>query len=207
MVTSDTTLTIQFDFLDFYNTRWLSFGAQFDMVNQLFGIQISNAVDEEPLIHFEDFQDMLLIKAQAQSDFDNNHSFGLEFGLTSMAYISRTTIQYNYVNFRKKQLQLHDINLTSRIKYIRNTRLIFRTGYQHYENRGRFGLGLGLEQKIGKIHIGANSRYYSDYFHHEAYMEFRLIKKRMLTMRMLYNRIDHHDFVTIGLNYAFIRNQ
>ncbi|GAB5531571.1 MAG: hypothetical protein Roseis3KO_33480 [Roseivirga sp.] len=207
LVTSDTTITIKLDFIDFYNTRWLSLGSNYDPINKVFGLHLSNGVDELPIIHFEDFQDIFLIKANAQSDFDNNHSFGLELGVNYLRFAGRTTIQYNYINFKSSQLLLNGLNLTSQLRYIGSTGLIFRTGYQHYDNKGRYGLGMGLIRSIGKIHVGANSRYYFDYFHHEAYLMVRITKSRMFNLRVVYNRIDHHDLLTFGLNYAFIRNR
>ncbi|MEQ8712225.1 MAG: carboxypeptidase-like regulatory domain-containing protein [Cyclobacteriaceae bacterium] len=206
VITSDTTLNVTLD-NDFYNTRWIAFGTSYGIVNQVFGLQISNGVDEEPLIHFEDFQDKILIKVHGQTDFGDNYLYGGEFGLTRLKFIRRTTIKYDFVNFKDSELFLTDINLTSRIRYFRNTGLIFRTGYQKLNDIENFGIGIGLEQGSQNFYIGLNSRYYFDYFHHEAYLQFIIPSKDLLSIRTIYNRIDNMNLMSVGLNYAFVRTE
>ncbi len=205
MVTSDTTLNITLN-NDFYNTRWLTFGTNYEFFNSVIGLQISNGVDEEPLIHFEDFQDNILIKVHGQSDLNNNYSYGAELGVYSLRYIGRTTLKYDVLNFENSELFLTDINLTSRIRYFRNTGLIFRTGYQDLNNQKNFGVGLGFEQVAEKVYFGFNSIYYFDYFHHQAFVQFRIAPKNLISFRTVYNRIDNKNLLSVGLNYSFIRN-
>ena len=203
----DSTQLLNYESKDYYNTRWLTFGSNYGIFNRVFGFQLSNGVDEEPLIHFEDFQDNILIKLHGQTDFGENYSYGGEFGFYSLKVIGRTTLKYDFLNFENSELYLTDINLTSRLVYIRNTGLIFRTGYQNFDGKKNFGIGLGFEQDLVKSYFGLNSRYYFDYFHHEAYLQFRLLKSNMLTMRTVYNRIDNRNILTIGLNYSLVRNR
>ena len=205
-VTSDTTLYIVLNEY-FHNTRWLTFGANYDFFNSVIGLQISNGVDEEPLIHFEDFQDNILIKIHGQSDLGNNYSYGGEIGINFLRYIGRTTLKYDVLNFEDSQLFLNDFNLTSRIRYIRNTGLIFRTGFQELNKQKNFGLGLGFEQVAQNVYIGFNSRYYFDYFHHQAYLQFRALAKHFISFQTVYNRIDKKNMLSVGLNYSFVRNK
>ncbi len=204
LVTSDTTLNIHLS-NDFYNTRWLSFGAHYQSINSLYGFQISNAVDEEPLIHFEDFQDRLLFKVFAQSDFTGSYAYGLEAGTTYLNPVGRTTIQYSKLHYEDARLFLSDLNLTSRITYLRNLGLIFRLGYQKLNNQKNPGFGAGLERSIKGSHINTSSRYYFDYFHHQVSVQLRLSKQKLFTFRITYDRIDSHNLLTFGINYVFIR--
>lgn len=204
IITSDTTLVVDL-FYDFYNTRWLSFGANYGILNQVFGFQLSNGVDEEPLIHFEDFQDNILIKLHGQTDYTDDYSYGGEFGFYLLGPIGRTTLKYDRINFEESGLFLTDLNLTSRIRYFKNTGLILRTGYQKLDGNETYGLGLGFEQDSQNFHFGLNSRYYFDYFHHEMYFQFIIPSKDLLTFRTVYNRIDSTGLLTAGINYAFVR--
>jgi hypothetical protein len=206
-LTKDSTLNISLDFGDFYNTRWLSIGTNYESFNSVIGLQLSNGVDEEPLIHFEDFQDDLLIKIHGQTDLNDNYSYGAEIGVYSLKYVGRTTLKYDVMNFENSELFLTDFNLTSRIRYFRNTGLIFRTGYQKFNNNENYGIGLGIEQGGQNFYFGMNSRYYFDYFHHEAYLQIQIPTKNILSFRTVYNRIDNKNLLTIGLNYAFVRNK
>jgi hypothetical protein len=206
-LTKDSTLNISLDFGDFYNTRWLSIGTNYESFNSVIGLQLSNGVDEEPLIHFEDFQDNLLIKIHGQTDLNDNYSYGAEIGVYSLKYVGRTTLKYDVMNFENSELFLTDFNLTSRIRYFRNTGLIFRTGYQKFNNNENYGIGLGIEQGGQNFYFGMNSRYYFDYFHHEAYLQIQIPTKNILSFRTVYNRIDNKNLLTIGLNYAFVRNK
>ncbi len=212
-VTKDSILNIKLipddsvEIRDFYNSRWLSFGMNYDAFSTVGGLQLSNGVNEEPLIHFEDFQDKFLVKVSGFSDFENNYALYVESGMTRLRYVGRTTIQYNLLRFKDRELLLTDINLTSRIRYIHDTGLIFRTGYQDLDSNRNFGIGLGLEQNLRHMYFGFNSRFYNDYFHHEAYFQLLIPGKNFFTVRSVYNRIENKDQLTIGLNYAFVRNQ
>jgi len=204
-ISSDTTLLVDM-FYDLYNTRWFSFGTSYGTLNQVFGFQLSNAADEEPFIHFEEFQDNFIVKLNGQTDFKNNYSYSGELGFSLKRFVGRTTLKYDRINFKDPELFLTDFNLTSRIRYVHNTGLLFRAGYQKLTDRENYGLGLGLEQVFQNFfHFGINSRYYFDYFHHEVYSQLVIPSKNLLTFRTVYNRINRTDLLTIGLNYAFVR--
>ncbi|TPE44636.1 hypothetical protein [Pontibacter mangrovi] len=203
---SDSTQFLNIGREEFYNTRWLAFGTNYGFANSVIGFQVSNGVDEEPLIHFEDFQDNLLIKVQGQTGFDSSYSYGAELGFYSLKYVGRTTLKYDVLNFNDSDLFLTDFNLTSRIRYFRNTGLIFRTGFHQLDGNKNFGFGFGLEQNARNAYFGLNSRYYFEYFHHEAYFQYRIPTKNFISFRTIYNRIDKKDLLTIGLNYSFVRN-
>lgn len=50
VVTSDTTVNITMAFFE-YNSRWLTVGTNYGFVNSIYGLQISNGVDEERFIY------------------------------------------------------------------------------------------------------------------------------------------------------------
>ena len=204
--TKDSLINVTLEFGNYYNTRWLTFGTNYEFFNSVIGLQISNGVDEEPLIHFEDFQDNILIKVHGQYDLNTNYLYGAEIGASTLRYIGRTTLKYDVINFENSEIFLTDINLTSRIRYFRNTGLIFRAGYQKYNNNENFGFGLGLEQKGRNVYFGFNSIYYFDYFYHEAYLQFRIPTKNFISFRTVYKRIDNKNMISVGLNYSFVRN-
>ncbi len=205
VITADTTLNIILT-RESYDTRWLTFGISHAPLNSAVGFQISNGVDEEPLIHFEDFQDNVLFKVHAQSDFNRNYSYGAELGIHLLRYIGRTTLKYDVIRFKEADIFLTDFNLTSKLRYFGNTGLIFRTGYQKFNDKNKFGLGLGLEQNRRNFYIGINSRYYFDYFHHEVYLQYKIPAKSFISFLTVYNRIDDKNLLSLGLNYSFARN-
>lgn len=206
-VTSDTFFAIEMYTYDYYNTRWLSFGTSLESFNSLLGFQISNGTDEEPLIHFEDFQDKLLLKIYGQTDLGKNFAYGAEVGLNRLRYIGRTTLNYNRWHLEDVGLYLTDINLTSRVRYLHNTGLVFRAGYQERNGNRQFGIGAGIEPIFKNFYLGVNSRYYFSYFHHEAYVQVILLPEHFLSLRATYNRIKQNNLLSIGINYAFVRNE
>ena len=189
------------------DAHWLSFGGSFEAINSVFGIQVSNGSDEEPLIHFEDFQDDILIKVYGQTDFNRNYSYGAEIGVTATKNIGRTTLKYDVINYEQNKLFLKDFNLTSKLTNFGNFGVIFRMGYEKFNERNRFGVGGGLQHIWNNFYLCINSRYYFGYFHHEAYLQMTIPSNNMFSFKTVYSRIDDKIILSLGLNYTFLRKK
>lgn len=206
-ITSDTVLYPQLLLADYYNTRWLTIGAHYQPFNGLAGITISNGLDEEPFIHFEEFQDRFLLKLFGSTDFNKSYLYGIEVGVPANRHIGRTTLMYTKLHLTSSELFLHDLNVTSIIRYIKNTALIVRMGYQQLNDDHHVGFGLGLEQHYQHAYFGIRSTYYFDYFHHEAYLQFQFKPNSSFNLRTSYQRINQSNLLVMGLHYAFVRSK
>jgi hypothetical protein len=204
---NDTTVNITLGYYD-YNTRWASVGANYDLFNSVFGLQIGNGFDEEPLIHFEDFQDNFIFKVYGQTDFASDYSYGAKIGWTypPIRYISRFSMEYTSRNYKSNDLFLNDLNLSTNLGYFRNTLIIFKLGYQKLQDNDNFGITLGVEQGMKNFYFGISSGYYFDYFHYKAYLHYGIYHNGLYSLRTTYERIDKFNFLTLGLNYTFVRN-
>jgi hypothetical protein len=102
------------NYLDVYNTKWMTIGSQYDFLSSAFGLLISNGFDERPLIHFEDFSENLIFKIRGSTDFIKDYSIGTDFGwkypIRHLAIISLGFDQYNY---SRKEFYHHDFNVTA----------------------------------------------------------------------------------------------
>lgn len=105
-LTKNSAVNIVLELRGFNNPRWLTIGTNYDLFNTIFGLQISNGTDEEPLIHFEDFQDNLLIKFHGQTNFKNNYSYGAEVGWSYLPIRNLTwlSLEYSVRNFKSTNL-------------------------------------------------------------------------------------------------------
>jgi len=208
VITQDTTIEVTLEIYNPYNTRWLTFGADYELYNSVFGIQISNGFDEEPLIHFEDFQDDIVFKAYASTDFNKSYSYSGEIGLshTHIRYVIRFSLGYSVLNFETKDLFHKDLFISTKIGYLKNTVLLFKTGYQELQGEKNFGINLGFEQVARNIYFGYYSGYYFDYFIHSIYFQFCIPGNSLLSFRTVYNRLDKFNILNFGINYSFVRN-
>ncbi len=207
-ITQDTTIEIALEIYNPYNTRWLTFGADYELYNSVFGIQLSNGFDEEPLIHFEDFEDDIVFKAYASTDFNKSYSYSGVIGLshTHIRYVVRFSLGYSVLNFETKDLFHRDLFISTKIGYLKNTALLFKTGYQELQGKKNFGINLGFEQVARNIYFGYYSGYYFDYFIHSIYFQFCIPGNSLLSFRTVYNRLDKFNILNFGINYSFVRN-
>jgi hypothetical protein len=203
--TKDTTINITIELKDYYNTRLLTFGANYDLFNSVFGFQISNGVDEQPTIHFECFQDHLLIKLFGQTDFGKNYSYGTEIGWSSFRYLQRISLIYSEYHYEEKSFYFKDLNISSKIGYFGNNLIQFKLGYHRLLQKNSFGITLGVERMFKRnFYFGILSGYYFQYFHHSAYFQFRCSH---FNFRTTFDRIEDYDLFTLGLHYSFVRNK
>ncbi|NOZ33777.1 MAG: hypothetical protein GXO80_00580 [Chlorobi bacterium] len=205
--TKDSTVNVTLEYGNYYNSRWLTIGTNYGFYSSVFGFQLSNGTDEEPLIHFEEFQDKLLIKIQGQTDFDSNYSYRSEIGWSHpIHYLARISCEYTVRNYESTEFYLKNFNLSSKIGYFRNTLLLFKVGYTKLQERNNFGITIGIEQNIKSLYFGFSSGYYSEYFYHNAYLQIGLYKNGLFSFRATYDRINNFNLLTLGIHYTFVRN-
>lgn len=206
VIKSDSTLTVRL--LEYsYNTRWLTFGMNINSFNSLVGLNFSNGFDEEPLIHFEDFQDNLIFKIEGQTDFDSDYIINSGIGLLyPIKFIGRAELGYAKMNLSKDDYEFQDVHLRLRSKYFRNTAMILKTGFQNFQNEKNFGFDFGLQQDFRKVYLGIMAGYY-DYYTLNGYMQYGIYTNTMnlLSLRLEYNRIDNFDFLSVGFHWSFVR--
>jgi len=205
-IVRDTIVEVTFEYFS-YTSRWLTIGMNYEFFNSLPGLIISNGYNEQPLIHFEDFDDKILLLIHGNTDFKESYSYGIGIGLSHpFRFLNRISAEFSAFNCVKTNFDLIDFNISAKIGYFRNTLIIFKTGYQKLQNDKNIGLSIGVEQVRKNIYWGFLSGYYFDYFHHTLYIQYRIPGKSMLTLRTAYNRIHEYNVLTFGINYTFIRN-
>lgn len=205
-VTGHTVEVIRLRFYN-YTSRWITVGTNYDFVNSKLGIQVSNGYDEKPLTHFEDFSDRFLYKASFHTDFGNEYGFGGTIGWSyPVKYINLLSVGYNKVRYsEKKKFDYQSINLavSGHLGFI-GSNIILNTGFQHLNGRDNIGFGLGLQKVLlyDRMYSGVSAGYYFDYWTYTVYIQ-GFVYKKMLGMRLSYDKIDRSDFLTLGINFSF----
>jgi hypothetical protein len=191
-----------------YSFRWFTIGANYDPYNTVYGLQLSNGFDENPLIHFEDFDDNFLIKIQGQTDLKANYSYGAEIGwaLFPISFMPRLSLGYSVQNFESSNLFLRDFNLSSGIGYFRNSLILIKVGYQELQRESNLGLTLGIEQSFKNLYLGYSFGYYFDYFNQSAYLQLGHYSEGLYSFRAAYNRVNDYNLLTLGVHYTLLRN-
>lgn len=213
-VHSDTSLVIAlnedqgFEYIDFYNTKWLTLGLEYDFANSVYGFVLSNGFNERPLIHFEDFSEDLIYKFNVASDFNKDFSFGLDF---AWKYPFNKPIliaaEYRQTNLISKNLIYRDIGLYGLIgsKILRSS-VICKLSYNELNDLKNIGATLGLEKGLiyRRLYTGFSVGYFFDYFNYDLYLQ-GFVYEDKISLRADYRRLDNYDFFKIGLNYTFER--
>ncbi len=206
-VSNDTILNIELTYGDYYNTRWLAFGANYDLMNSTFGFVFSNGFDEKPLIHFEDYQDYWSFKLSGSTNFDKNYSYGAKLSTDIIRYFV-PTMEFTKYNYISNNFDFTEVNISAG-RYLRfiDIYTYLKVGYNNLNTDESFGVGLGLRNSHRNPHLyyGFFAGYWSEYFTYNIYFQSFIYKKR-LGVRLSYDRIDKYDFLSLGLHYAFVRN-
>jgi hypothetical protein len=196
------------NYLDVYNTKWMTIGSQYDFLSSAFGLLISNGFDERPLIHFEDFSENLIFKIRGSTDFIKDYSIGTDFGwkypIRHLAIISLGFDQYNY---SRKEFYHHDFNVTAE-NFITKLDIALRLkiAYQTLNDFKNVGTTLGIRKVIlyRKLYSGLSVGYYFDYFTYSANIQ-GFVYKNLIGIRLNYERIDKFDFFNVGMIFTFNR--
>ncbi|SBW08144.1 conserved hypothetical protein [uncultured Dysgonomonas sp.] len=164
-------------------THRITIGANYDFINSVLGVQISNGYDERALIHFEDFLDKIIYKTSFKTNFGKDYGFGVALGwLRPLKFVDVVSVRYDQMDYNENvKLDYRNINLSGS-SYIRaiNSSLIFNTGVIHLNKKNDFGIGVGLEKLlfVDKIYAGFLMGYYFDYYIYSVYTQSLLLKKK-----------------------------
>lgn len=195
------------NYLDIYETKWLTIGAKHDFVNSTFGLEISNGYNERPLIHFEDFSEGFVFKLQGQTDLDKDYSFGINAGWKNLRYISLIAIEFQNYDYQSKVFKLQKLNITAET-YIKNTdiALKLKLAHQRLNLNDNIGAEIGLHYILiyQKLYAGVTAGSYFDYFTYSGFMK-SFIYRKIIGMEVTYEKIEKYDFLNLGLTFTFKR--
>ena len=178
-------------------------GINYEAINSMFGLAFSNGYDEMPLIHFEDFADRVIFKMNVQTNFSKDYSFGANVGLKyPFRFLSIISAGYSQYDYQSEDFFYRDIHISAG-KYLRNTELTLKTGYQVLNDYHNWGVALGLQKNVvySKLLVGFSAGYYFDYLNFSAYLQ-GIINKNF-SYRLGYDRVDKYNFCNFGLNYIW----
>ena len=195
----------------------LRIGTNYDIVNSVFGLSLSNGYETRPIRDCF-FDGILLYKINAQTNFDNDYSFGVNLALPNIEpphifgqwLFITPSIGYKQYSFSSQNFFHRDIYVSTATLIQRwNMELTLKLGYQTLNNDfNNFGGTFGFQREFWcsrKIfgQYGASIGYYFDYLTYSAYLQGHIA--RGVFYRLTYNKIDNHDFFNIGLSYIFNR--
>lgn len=148
-IQSDTILNVILPIWD-YRIKWFTIGANFDVVNSYYGFLISNGLDEEHYIYFEEFSSDFMYKLSGQTNFANDYSIGAKLSWKyPIRHIYRTSIEYSQKNFTSIGYDFYDISYSVDFRLPRlYLPMIMKIGFQKLNNQTNFGFNLGLEKLI-----------------------------------------------------------
>lgn len=204
-ITRDTSLKVVLEPY-YYEYRWITIGGEYEIFNSTFGITLSNGLDENPLIHFEEFSENWMFKVSGNTDFKEDFSFETKITYKYLHSLRiQPSIEYIYTDYESVNLKFSDLNISIGIWLKRiQSNLKIQFGYQALKGMNNVGAELGLEKRLQKVYGGIMIGYYFDYFTYNAYLQ-SFIYKNQLSIKANYERIDKYDFLNIGLNYTFER--
>ena len=182
--------------------HYYTVGLNSDVVNSLYGVTISNGSDEQPIIHFEELNNKVLLKLNGQIDKENNYTMGAKFSLNYPWRISLASIDYIQRNIRSINLFSRDINLSTEI-YLKRIDLILITklGYKEMNENKNIGTSIGLQKSYRKIYFGLIGGYYIESYNYSAFTQFYILKSTSL--RFCYEKISKYDFLNMEVHFTF----
>lgn len=191
-----------------YNTKWLTFGLNYDFVSSYYGFLLSNGYNERPLIHFEDYFEKFIFKIYGTTDFARDYSIGTDLGIKyPMRYISVIGLgvsQFDYpqCNYFHREINASAETFVNKLDFA----LSLKIAYQTLNDDENLGIGFGIRKVIlnRKLYSGASIGYYSDYFTYSVYLQGFAYKNK-IGLRLDYERIADYEFFNLGLNFTFNR--
>ena len=189
-------------------TRYFTIAGNSDIINSISGLEISNGVNEKPILHFEDLTNDVLYKLSGQTNFNQSYSYGAMIGWNTpskrLLLFTITLLEINYSQreiieehfFQKK------INLSTDI-YVKPLRLtiIGKIGFNQINLLDNFGGEIGLRKSFRGFYIGSNFGYYSDFHTISVFTQCNLYKKKLFA-RVTFEQIENFDSLNIGLHYT-----
>ncbi len=191
-----------------YRNQFFTIGTLYDATESLFGIQIGNGNDEQPIIHFEDLSADILYKISGQTDFENDYSIGseLSWNYPFRAKLSILSLNFNQTRITKNEYFQRNIGLSTRyyLRFTPSLHILAKFSHQRINEQNNVGFGLGLQNEHRHIYYGIRADYFKEYYNYSAFLQ-SLIFKDKISVRLSYDRIDNYDFFNIGINYVIIK--
>ena len=191
-----------------YRNQFFTIGTFYGVTESLFGLQIGNGNDEQPIIHFEDLSADILYKLNGQTDFKNNYSVGseLSWNYPFKAKLSILSLNFNQTKITENDFFQRNIGLSTRyyLRFTPDLSLLAKFSHQRLNEQNNIGFGLGLQNRHRNIYYGIRADYFKDYYNYSAFLQ-TLIFKSKISIRIVYDRIDKFDFINFGLNYVIIK--
>jgi hypothetical protein len=188
-----------------HSARWQSLGVNYDAINSLYGMMISNGLDEQPLIHFEDIPAKWLYKFQGQSDFKNDYSVGIKLSrnyLQSIKPFYLVTVEFFQRDLASSIVFQRDVYLSTGLYFLKNY-FIIKAGHQTLDTHSNFGIGLGIQKYYyPRLYGGFILTYHFDYGSFSFFLQSFLIRNK-LGLRITYDKISKYDFLNLGLHFSF----
>lgn len=189
----------------FYSSKKMNIGINYDIKNTNYTVSISNGIEIQPLIHFEDFQDKFLYRLATTTNFNKDLGLQTLVGLTlNKKYLKQISLEFNYYDYPSK---LKTKNLSVRAtKFLQaiQSELIVKPTYQEIPNFKKLGFELGLQKVLvyNKIYSEVRMGYYFNYFTFHLNAQ-AFIYKQALGINISYDKIENFTFVKTGFNYIF----
>jgi hypothetical protein len=191
-----------------YRNQFFTIGTLYDATESLFGIQIGNGNDEQPIIHFEDLSTDILYKISGQTDFENDYSIGseLSWNYPFKAKLSILSLNFNQTRITENNYFQRNIGLSTRyyLRFTPNLHILAKFSHQRINEQNNVGFGLGLQNEHRNIYYGIRADYFKEYYNYSAFLQ-SLIFKDKISVRLTYDRIDKYDFFNIGIYYVIIK--
>lgn len=187
----------------FYPLKKINIGINYDIKNTNYTFHISNGIEIQPLIHFEDFPDTFLYKLAATTNF--NKDFGIQtlIGYTlNKKHIKQISLEVNYYNY-PSTLKIKNISVSA-TKFIQaiQSELIIKPAYQEISNFKNIGLEFGLQKVLlynrlfSEVRIGYYFNYFSYHINAQAF-----VYKQTLGLNIGFDKIENFNFIKTGINY------
>ena len=206
-ITQDTFVLVTLSIFN-YKSKWLTIGAGYDVLNSTTNLFISNGLDENALIHFEDFNESWMYKASGSFNLNKDYSWRTKLARDIYSkYLATPAIEFRQIHFAYRDFILSDVNLSAglAIRPIHQL-LLIKTGFQRLNTKNHFGAALGTRLYIQHLpaYYGFMVGYWPPYWTWHAWLQGFILDYR-LAFRAEYERIDRFDFLRIGIHCIFRR--
>ncbi len=189
-------------------TKRINIGIVYDIKNSNAGFSISNGVDLEPLIHFEDFSADFRYKVEFITNFNRNFEIESYFGYNfpRRIFLKEIGIDSKYLDFQNN-LKLKKIGIVGK-KFVNpiQTVLFIKPAFQQLNNNNNWGFEFGGQKSIiyKKLFSEFSAGYYFKYWSYSLLLQSLIIKDEF-GINASFEKISKYEFVKIGLNYQIVK--
>ena len=200
-------LTGVINYLDIYNTKWMTIGTHYEFYYSTIGLELSNGYDERPLIHFEDFSEDFVFKLTGNTDFQENYSYSINVGWKYPRYLSLIAIGFYDYNYLTSDFLFQDLNISGET-YLKNTDITvkLKLAYHNLNSNNSAGIELGLSKIFiyRKLYAGLAAGYFFDYYSYSGFIK-SFVYKDIIGIQLKYDKINTYDFLNLGMSFTFKR--